>query len=182
MTTSSNSYTTGSVLPGTIGVNVPKQSTKGYGIPGLMPKAVLNVDKRYTEFENIRFSLVQGWNTNYKQQLSNANKSRIQTPFRTVNNAGDLLCRKDYSCGGDCQTFQSRPGVYGLSQRFGAILNNCDGTNVPPAACNTKFVYDSSDYTTYRKQSSMANNFNDLSFGGDKSHATQSVIRNIRRR
>lgn len=182
MTTSSNSYTTGSVLPGTIGVNFPKSSTKGYGIPGLMPRSILNVDKRYNEFENIRFSLVQSWNTIYPRQLKNANQPRIQTPFRTVNNAGDLLCRKDYSCRGDTQTFQSRPGLHGLSQRFGAILSNCDGTNVPPAACNTKFVYDSSDYTNYKKQSSMARNFNDLSFGGDMHNSSQSVIRNIRRR
>ena len=105
----------------------------------------------------------------------------IQTPFRAVTNSGDLLCREYYTCGGPCQTFQSRPGLSGLRQRFGAIQYMCDGTGVPPAACNVKYVYDSSNYTTYLKQKAINYNYNDYSYGGDENSASQSAWRRSRR-
>ena len=182
MVSTRRNYTTGGILQGTVGVNAPNPLFNGKGIPGLMPRSVQLVDKTYDQYENIRFTLVNAWNTNYKSQLNNANLSRISTPFRAVNNSGDLLCRTNYTCGGSTQTPQSRPGMHGLSMRFGAIRDLCDNTNVPPSACNTKFVYDSSDYTTYKKQSSFAKNYNDLTFGGDDNYASQTAIRQIRRR
>lgn len=105
----------------------------------------------------------------------------ICTPFRAVNNAGDLLSRKYYSCGGPCQTFQSRPGMFGLKQHFGHIQDQCDGTGVPPSSCNTKYVYDSSDYIRYAKQKAMNKNYNDASYSGNNYSGAQSAIRAIRR-
>jgi hypothetical protein len=105
--------------------------------------------------ERIRFQLRQAWNTSYRGQLNGL--QRIATPFRAVNNAGDLLCRQNYVCGGSSQQ-QSRPGLKGL--RFGSILSNCDGTGVPAAACNGKYVYDSSNYVTYLKQVAMQKDYN----------------------
>jgi hypothetical protein len=169
-----------------IGQNGPSMklfgtSPLGGGIKGFMPRAVVTTDDDYADFEQQRFQLVQAWNTNYPQQLAQAHKGRVITPFRAVNNAGDLLSRPYYSCGGPCQTVQSVPNVYGLKQRLGGIQNLCDGTNVPPAACNTRFVYDSSDYSTFLKQQAMAKNYNDASFGGDNYKASQSAIRAVRR-
>jgi len=168
----------------------PKNS--GGAIAGWMPQTTIVTDKRYPEYEQIRFTLKNAWNTNYRRQLRrNDLKKSIITPFRAVNNAGDLLSRENYSCGGPCQTFQSRPGLSGLSGRFGAIANTCVPsafynnlqllTNVPAAACNVKYVYDSSDYTTYLKQKAFSKNYNDLSNGGDQSSASQSAQRAIRR-
>jgi hypothetical protein len=57
----------------------------------------------------------------------------------------------------------------------------CDGTGVPPASCNVKYVYDSSDYTTYLKQKALAKTYNNLSYGGDQYNASQSSWRAIRR-
>jgi hypothetical protein len=148
-------------------------------IPGFMPKQILTTNVKYTEYEQIRFTIKQSWNTSYRLQLKNANLKLAQTPFRAVNNAGDILSRKNYSCGGTSQATH-RSNLHGLKSRFGAILSNCDGTNIPPATCNPTFVYDSSDYVKYLKQKSLSNNYNDISFGGDNNNASQSAIKSVR--
>ena len=132
-----------------IGVNIVNNLNRGGGIRGIMPQQTGDTDKDYPEYENIRFSLRNSWNTTYKNQLSactipliQKTQKPLQTPFRVVNNAGDLLLRQYYSCGGSCQTFQNRPGLFGLKQRFGSIQNQCDGSQVAPAACNQHWVYD----------------------------------------
>ena len=164
----------------------------GGAIQGWMPQPTQNVDKTYPEFEQIRWTLKEAWNTTYPSQLRRNNlKKSITTPFRAVNNAGDLLSRENYSCGGTCQSFQSRPGLKGLSQRFGSVQGSCVPSaiystlqminNIPAAACNVKYVYDSPDYTTYLKQRAVNKNYNDLTYGGDDSKSSQSAQRAIRR-
>ena len=166
----------------------------GGAIQGWMPQTTQNVDKRYPEYEQIRYALKNAWNTTYPSQLrrNNLNKNQtITTPFRAVNNAGDILSRENFSCGGSCQTFQSRPGLKGLRTHFGSVSVSCTPSvtynslqqikNIPAAACNVKYVYDSSDYITYLKQRAVNKNYNDLSNGGDDSKSSQSAIRAIRR-
>lgn len=164
----------------------------GGAIRGYMPQQNQNVDKKYNNFETVRFTLKNAWNTDYPRQLKSINLKRsITTPFRAVNNAGDLLSRLNYSCGGPCQTFQHRPGLHGLRTHFGSVSDSCVpsvaynslqlNTRIPAAACNTKFVYDSSDYIRYLKQTATAKNYNDLSYGGDDYNASQSAKRAIRR-
>jgi len=171
---------------------VVRPRNSGGAINGYMPQQTQLTDKRYPEYEQIRFTLKNAWNTTYPSQLRRDNlKQPITTPFRAVNNAGDLLSRLNYSCGGSCQTFQSRPGLRGLRQHFGSVQDTCIPSatysnlqlldNIPAAACNVKFVYDSSDYTTYLKQRAVNKNYNDLSNGGDQSNASQSAWRAIRR-
>jgi hypothetical protein len=165
----------------------------GGAIRGYMPQNVQNVDKRFPEFEQIRFTLKNAWNTTYPSQLRAGNlpKRTITTPFRAVNNAGDLLSRENFSCGGSCQSFQSRPNLKGLKQHFGATSTSCTpssaynslqlNASVPSATCNVKWVYDSSDYVTYLKQKAVNKNYNDLSYGGDDYKSSQSAQRAIRR-
>ena len=150
----------------------------GGGLPGFIPQAVQTTDN-YDEFAQNRFLLKQAWNTTYARQLDNG--KAICTPFRAVNNAGDILSRPNYSCGGACQTFQSRPNLHGLKTKFGHINYACDGTSVPPAACNVKYVYDSSDYSRYLKQRAINKNYNDLTYGGNDGSPAQSAWRAIRR-
>jgi hypothetical protein len=168
----------------------PKNS--GGAINGYMPQQTQLTDKRFNEFEHIRFTLKNAWNTTYPSQLKrNGLTKSITTPFRAVNNAGDLLSRENFACGGSCQSFQSRPGLRGLKLRFGATSTSCNSssaynslqliTNVPSATCNVKYVYDSSDYITYLKQKAVNKNYNDLTYGGDQSNASQSAQRAIRR-
>ena len=167
-------------------------NSPGKGIRGWMPQATYNTEKRYQEYEQIRFTLKNAWNTNYQGQLRRDGLSKsITTPFRAVNNAGDLLSRDNYSCGGSCQSFQSRPGLSGLKNHFGSVSDSCTPSaaynslqlikNIPPAACNVKYVYDSSDYITYLKQKAVVKNYNDLTYGGDDYNASQSAKRAIRR-
>ena len=171
---------------------VVRPANPGGAIKGYMPQQTQNVDKRYPEYEHIRFTLKNAWNTTYPSQLRRDNlKQPITTPFRAVNNAGDLLSRLNYSCGGTCQSFQSRPGLRGLKSHFGAVQDTCIPSatysslqllsNIPAAACNVKFVYDSSDYVTYLKQKAVNKNYNDLSYGGDEYKTSQSALRAIRR-
>jgi hypothetical protein len=171
---------------------VVNPDNSGGAIRGYMPQQTINVDKRYPEFEHIRFTLKNAWNTSYKRQLkADGLKKSMVTPFRAVNNSGDLLCRQNYSCGGTCQSFQSRPNMRGLKQRFGSISATCFPSaaynslqllnNIPASSCNGKFVYDSSDYITYLKQRAVVKNYNDLSYGGDESSSSQSAIKAIRR-
>lgn len=174
------------------GIFATNPKSSGGAIQGWMPQTTQNVDKRYPEFEQIRFTLKQAWNTTYPSQLRRNNiKQSITTPFRAVNNAGDLLSRENYSCGGTCQSFQSRPNLKGLKGRFGSVQKTCIpsvaystlqlNVDIPAAACNVKFVYDSSDYTTYLKQRAVNKNYNDLTYGGDDSNSNQSALRAIRR-
>jgi len=171
---------------------VRNPNNSGGAIKGYMPQTTINTDKRYPEFEHIRFTLKNAWNTTYPSQLRRDNLSQpITTPFRAVNNAGDLLSRNNYSCGGTCQSFQSRPNIRGLKTHFGAVQNSCTPSaaynslqlirNIPAAACNVKYVYDSSDYVTYLKQKAVNKNYNDLTYGGNQYSTSQSAKRAIRR-
>ena len=152
----------------------------GGGITGRMPQSVITNDHD-NDFSQTRFTLREAWNTTKYSGQDGLTNKRIITPFRAVNNAGDVLSRKNYSCGGSCQTFQSRPNMNGLRQRFGAIQNICDESLIPPSACNVKYVYDGSDYTTYVRQKALNKNYNDRSFGGDDSSSSQVAFRAIRR-
>jgi hypothetical protein len=113
---------------------------------GIMPSPTQTKDNT-SEFSQMRTMLRNAWNTRYKTQLKG--RGLALTPFRAVNNAGDLLGRQGYSCDA-INSLHSRPGLRGL--KLGGVKNFCDGTGVPAGACNAKYVYDSSNYTTYLRQ------------------------------
>lgn len=125
----------------------------------------------YKDSENVmtRRVLVKSWNTPYAVGNVN-NKKRLITPFRAVNNLGDYLGRQNYSCGGPNQVNASKPGRKSI---IGSMPVMCDGTGVAASSCNTRFVSDSSDYTKFRKQTAINNNYNDLTMVGNPSHASR---------
>jgi hypothetical protein len=191
--TGSSGFTTGSLgslakyVPG-IGFPYNGPGPKlGGGLPGLMPQPVIDHDNS-DQFARTRFLLRDAWNTT--SYSGSSNPKRIVTPFRAVNNAGDLLSRENYSCGGSCQTFQSRPGLNGLRQRFGSTSVSCRPSvlwsalqvdpEIPSSTCNVKWVYDSSDYIKFKKDQAVNKNYNDRSFGGNDYNTSQSAIRHIR--
>ena len=159
----------------------PGFSLLGRGLKGFSPRRIQNDLHTFIDVEQQRFQIVEAWNTIYNSQLTKSKLHRIITPFRAVNNAGDVLSRKYYSCGGPCQTPQHIPNVYGLKNRIGTIQSICDNTIVPAASCNVKYVYNSSDYHTYLKQKSIAKNFNDATYGGDQNNGSQVALKAIRR-
>jgi len=168
-------------------MNLPGYSTLGRGFKGISPQQVQDNDKSYREYGQNRAQVVESWNNVYKAQIAATNKykkqniGRVITPFRAVNNAGDILSRQYYSCNTGCQTFQSRPNMHGLSQRFGSQTLHCDGTLVPAGTCNVKYVYDSSNYSTYLKQQAILKTYNNLSNGGNEYNGSQVSWRAIRR-
>lgn len=142
------------------------------GVRGQMPPR-LQTTHNSSDFARTRFTLRDSWNTNYRRQID-ARTSAI-TPFRAVTNSGDLLSRKNYSCGGSNQVSQSKPGIKGIQGVMGHVLDNCDGSGVPAATCNVKYVYDSSNYTQFRKQREMNVNYDDLTFGGNNAPAKSDM-------
>jgi hypothetical protein len=106
------------------------------------------------------------------------NKKYPITPFRAVMNAGDLLSRQNYTCGGSNQ-LSNASKRQGAAVFRGGIFSLCDGSDVPAANCNTKFVYDSSDYITYQKHRAIQKLYNDSSFGGANNGAV-SALRHVR--
>ena len=192
--TGSSGFTTGSlgslvaVIPG---LGLPYNGRGGQlggGLPGLMPQPTIDHDNS-DQFARTRFMLRDAWNTS--SYSGSSNKKRIITPFRAVNNAGDLLSRENYSCGGTCQSYQSRPNLKGLKQRLGSTSVSCRPSvlwsaiqvdpEIPSSTCNVKFVYDGSDYIRFKKDQAVNKNYNDRSFGGNEYKAAQSATRHIRR-
>ena len=145
-------------------------------INGISPKQTVN-NYKSGEQALSRGVLRRSWN---QMQATGVvkNKNRVITPFRAVNNLGDFLARKDFVCGGSNQVNASKPGWKG---HIGSIISNCDSSGIEGAACNPKFVSDSSDYMKYKKQRAMKVNYNDNSFGGDESNASFVSMMAVRR-
>lgn len=114
-----------------------------------------------------RKQIVRSFNT---KNLS----SRVITPFRALENAGDLLARKNYTCGGPDQVSNVRRRQSNSMFR-GLAKSNCDSSGIPGASCNPKYVYDSSIYSRHKRLVSSQKNYDDSSYGGDKHNGSQSV-------
>ena len=148
----------------------------GGGINGISTKQTNNTYKTSDDVM-VRGIVRRVWNQSGSiSRIGTIN--RVITPFRAVNNLGDFLGRENYVCGGPNQVNAT---ISGLKLRGGAIHSQCDGTGIASASCNTKFVADSSDYITFRKQKAMNKNYNDSTHGGDESNASASAIKRVHR-
>lgn len=137
---------------------------------GFSPKqTVLNY--KDGEQTSTRTILRRGWNTAFAAGSFN-NQQRIITPFRAVNNSGDFLARQNYKCGGPAGMSKSSVGWAGSIIFLGSKVDNCDDSGVPGASGNVKYVYDSSDYVTFRRQQAINRNYNDSKNGGDQSNGS----------
>ena len=159
-------------------LNAPNLGGKllGGGINGISPKqTVLNYKKSDQVIS--RRIVVKSWNNVYATGTVN-DKTRVTTPFRAVNNSGDFLGRIHYNCGGSNPTSACRPS---FKARIGSMFQNCDGTGIPPSSANVRFVADSSDYATFKKNRAINQNYNDNSFGGDQHNASYVPLMGVRR-
>ena len=93
----------------------------GGGFQGISPKQSIT---NYRGGDDVltRRIVTKSWNTTYASGLVNG-LQRVTTPFRAVENLGDYLSRKNYSCGGPNPTNASRPGYKSL---IGNLINVCD--------------------------------------------------------
>lgn len=133
-----------------------------------------------SEREMTRVTLREAWNGQAASGTVN-NVTVAATPFRAVNNAGDFLNRQYYTSGGPSQISSLRGGLTGWKTMAGAVQPHPDGSGVPSSTCNVKYVYDSSDYTQFRKLQASNRNYNDSSFGGNLNSGAQSKIRASKR-
>lgn len=154
-------------------------STANLGGPfqGYSPQQTL-LNFKDSEQIMTRRILTKAWNGAGAVGVSNE-KNRIITPFRAINNLGDFLSRTNYVCGGSNQINKTYPGRQGP---IGSIISRCDNSGVDAAVCNVKFVPDASDYTTFKKQRALNQNYNDLANGGDQSNASYVNLMAVRRR
>ena len=115
-----------------------------------MPKPIHGADRTHESFGHIRARLRNAWNTQYNSQLENTGFGLAQGLFRTVNNAGDLLSRRN-------------------------IVN--DKVGVPLATGQSNYVYNSSDYTRFKKEMAHSKNYNDITSGGGTSDKKNVVFK-----
>jgi len=121
--------------------------------------------------------LRDAWNTQQARDSING-YGRQLTPFRAVNSLGDYLCRENYVCGGSNQVNADYPGWKGI---IGCLNSVCDNTKVSGYTGNSRYVPDSSNYITFKKQVAMNRNYNELKNGGDSSNASQVALSAVRR-
>ena len=57
----------------------------GGAIQGWIPQPVINGDRRYPEWQNIRFTLKNSWNTTYPSQLKRDNLKKPIIDFESTN-------------------------------------------------------------------------------------------------
>jgi len=146
-------------------------------IQGISPIQTIN-NYKDSEQTAIRSILRRSWNQKYATGNVNGH-ARAIGEFKAVSNIGDYLSRKNYACGNIPNPTQ--PDNVKWRSRIGGIMKQCDQTGVPCSNSNTKFIPDSSDYTTYRKQRALNRNYNDWSNGGDQSNASYVSQMAIRR-
>ena len=117
---------------------------------------------------------------NNDQDISPALYSKnILGPFRTANNAGDVVTRNitptNIKYGREANQVNGN-NISRLSPSYGGMNRNGGAMY----AGNPKYIYDGSDYIRFRKLQAINRNFNDTSYGGDQNNQSQSVIRHVR--
>ena len=107
----------------------------------------------------MRSVLRRAWNIQQSKPDINGYRRKV-TPFRAVKNAGDYLCRQNAHCGGPNPSVGYAPG---RSRLIRAMSDVCDESMraVPVSSANHKYVFDSSDYTRYKKERAMNSTFYD---------------------
>jgi hypothetical protein len=107
-------------------------------------------------------------------------------PFRASISAGDPLGRKYQSCGGSNQVHDVNISIR-LNQD-GVSNSSCNTLTygvtplqLPLESGNSKYIHDSSLFTRFKSLSSLNQNFDDNSFGGNKNNGAYSALMRVRR-
>ena len=121
------------------------------------------------------------------KQVNDVKITSTAGPFRTAMNLGDFLSRQYQSCGGSNQVNGTNSRI--IRPKMGGCVssNSCNITTngitplqIPLKGGNTKYVSDSSLYTQFKTLESINRNYNDTSFGGDKSNGSYTFINAVR--
>ena len=177
-------------------------SILGGGIAGLMPQSVPARAKGNGNAVDRAFARRVFNNKMTFQSVTGGSKTSgmlLNGGYRSVMNGGDALNRMNMSCGGSNQASNAVNGSANAAARnhgAGAVPQTGCGLEVsygsekyqasaatganPIWSGNSRFVADSSDFTRFRKMRSVNRNYNDISFGGDQSNASQSILGRVR--
>lgn len=100
------------------------------------------------------------------------------TPFRAATNAGDL---RNAVNSAPAPGMPNANQIGGVGQLRSMVFGIGDGTRTGSAlySGNPRYVYDSSDYTRFKKLGAELSNYNDLSFGGSN-NGSYTFIMNVR--
>ena len=90
-------------------------------------------------------------------------------PFRASISAGDPLARKYQVCNESNTTSCS------------IITSGVTPRQLPLESGNSKFIHDSSLFTRFKSLSSLNQNYDDISFGGNKNNGSYSSLMRVRR-
>lgn len=101
-------------------------------------------------------------------------------PFRMATNSGDPNGTTNAHPSPHLPQVNGVGGIQGVLSRsrmtVGGVHNNEDAYY----SGNPKYVYDSSNYTTFRKRQAINRTYNNKSFGGDQSSAAQVALAHVR--
>ena len=115
------------------------------GISAQKPYPMIGSQERGTTRRILREAWNGGNSAAAEFALQGGNKCINQRSFRAVMNAGDLMSRKNYSCGGPDMIGSGNPGSNKMTTKDGGqSKRNCkdgkagcpDGIDIPPATCN----------------------------------------------
>tara|TARA_A100001015_G_C14710723_1_gene601925 strand:+ start:245 stop:775 length:531 start_codon:yes stop_codon:yes gene_type:complete len=129
-------------------------------------------------------------NNNVKNNNGQVVGKKTCGPYRSAVSLGDGLTRLNKSCGASNQVKSSSrlSGVSlgnGTSNKDCSLSVNVNGTNITPLdlpleSGNSKFVSDSSNYTTFKSLEGVNKTYNDKSFGGDNHRSSYSFLNKLR--
>jgi hypothetical protein len=147
----------------------------GSGIQGISYK---QTNKGYKNSQDVltRKIIIKSWNNPNASGTINGHR-RVTSPFSAVYNITDFLGRKNYVCNVPNPIQETRQRLKG---NMGSIIQNCDGTGIACANTNTKYVPDSSLYTTFKRQRATNQNYNDIKDGGDQHSGSFVPLAHVR--
>jgi len=121
------------------------------------------------------------WST-YEQRAADSQvffplekNERIITPFRQAYNAGDVAGTVDQRTLEPASNQVNGIAPVNSLRKYERSRGAASGGKSLFTG-NPRYVYDSSDYIRYRKLLAKNKNYNDVSFGGDQSNASQTAI------
>lgn len=101
-------------------------------------------------------------------------------PFRMATNSGDPNGTINQSPSIHLPQVNGVGGIQGVRTRSRMTVGGVHNDGDAYYSGNPKYVYDSSNYTTFRKRQAINRNYNDRSFGGDQHNASQVALSFVR--
>jgi len=159
----------------------PKISMLGFGLPGAQPRNGLigggggTYGSSGMEGGSTRGRSRRVLRLAFGRFKPKDTQKRIITPFRQAYNAGDVAGTVNQRTLEPASNQVNGIAPASSLRKYGRTPGASSGGKSLFTG-NPKYVYDSSDYMRFRKLSAKNKNYNDISFGGDQSNASQVAI------